>query len=637
MFGFDSPLAPSPPPSPNILTAHTFSIHQVRGYAALCLEKMKDETLSQYILQLTQTLKHEPFHDSGLARFLLRRAIRNTRLLGHQFFWSLKAEMHDPTVSDRYGVLLDMYRRNCGAHRGELGHQLFLMRQLQNASDIVKPIKDKKERKRILADRLKYVNEQLRDVDVFQLPLDPHMVSTGIILEKSRVMSSKQAPIWLTFENAVDPSNPHVVMFKAGDDLRQDQLTLQVLHVMDTLWQGEGLDFRLNAYKCVSTGWEQGMLEIVQNAATVAGIIEDGAKERTGLTGSKLARQAAKDAYFRKQTIADWLLQQAKKFDPAMWNGLYGDGTTRVGNIKKSIMLRDRVDASMFRGMSGRNLLAAKDKEDASIATSKEKRNKKKSHSSISRKSSDPGVRRSGKKWSSSEAPGGFESRHATRHRRTGSEAVGTKKANPVNSRAQTINLLAHGRTGTMPNMSGHRNHADGGASNLADNLNLVHRNFMMSSAGYCAATYVLGIGDRHNDNYMIRKDGCFFHIDFGHFLGNFKSKFGIKRETAPFIFTMAMKFAIGQRFGEFESLACDAYMILRKHANLLITMFSLMVSSGMPELQTDDDISWLRDMLMLDSADEAAADHFKRKIEEAHGNKRVRLNDVAHLLKHVG
>lgn len=28
------------------------------------------------------------------------------------------------------------------------------------------------------------------------------------------------------------------------------------------------------------------------------------------------------------------------------------------------------------------------------------------------------------------------------------------------------------------------------------------------------------------------------FHIDFGHILGNFKSKFGIKRERVPFILT---------------------------------------------------------------------------------------------------
>lgn len=75
-------------------------------------------------------------------------------------------------------------------------------------------------------------------------------------------------------------------------------------------------------------------------------------------------------------------------------------------------------------------------------------------------------------------------------------------------------------------------------------------------------ATYVLGIADRHSDNIMVRSNGqvglipasfsssfnqvqdltflCvqLFHIDFGHILGNFKSKFGIKRERVPFILT---------------------------------------------------------------------------------------------------
>ncbi|KFW88213.1 Phosphatidylinositol 4,5-bisphosphate 3-kinase catalytic subunit beta isoform, partial [Manacus vitellinus] len=61
---------------------------------------------------------------------------------------------------------------------------------------------------------------------------------------------------------------------------------------------------------------------------------------------------------------------------------------------------------------------------------------------------------------------------------------------------------------------------------------------FTLSCAGYCVATYVLGIGDRHSDNIMVRKNGQLFHIDFGHILGNFKSKFGIKRERVPFILT---------------------------------------------------------------------------------------------------
>jgi phosphatidylinositol-4,5-bisphosphate 3-kinase len=153
----------------------------------------------------------------------------------------------------------------------------------------------------------------------------------------------------------------------------------------------------------------------------------------------------------------------------------------------------------------------------------------------------------------------------------------------------------------------------------------------------------------------MIDNKGHFFHIDFGHFLGNFKSKFGVKRERTPFVFTPEMaevcKIAFAKALKEgknigstrlrsrplstFDALCVKAFLILRQNSHCLITLFKLMIPAAMPELLKSEDIMYMQKHLHLSMSVEEAADKFSLEIEHCLHDRSRRMDNMLHNIKH--
>lgn len=302
----------------------------------------------------------------------------------------------------------------------------------------------------------------------FQLPLSPHLRTGGLDVGKCRVMGSKQKPLWLHFRNTDRDEPPIIVLYKCGDDLRQDQLTLQLLTAMDRLWKAEGLDLSLSPYLCTSTAFEEGMIEIVQNSDTLANIV---ATAGGNAAQSKVMRKfkAAKEAFSRRNVLGEWLEMQDR---------LHGGPTTTR---------RTRRGSAQTFAQKLHMRLSADGVADIWAQESK------------------AGTTAAG-----------------VRQRATNAKAEQGRRAHKWEQKqTEFVNPLLVGSD----------------ISNALDQ-------FTNSCAGYCVATYVLGIGDRHNDNIMMTRCGKLFHIDFGHFLGNFKSKFGFKRERGEYLIARLLIFA---------------------------------------------------------------------------------------------
>lgn len=107
---------------------------------------------------------------------------------------------------------------------------------------------------------------------LFTVAIEPKFIATEFSVKKLAVFSSAKSPLAVLFVNSDRGGDKLKVMFKNGDDLRQDILTLQMIDIMDRIWLDNDLDLAMTPYKVLLTDCMQGFLEFNLNSVTLADI-----------------------------------------------------------------------------------------------------------------------------------------------------------------------------------------------------------------------------------------------------------------------------------------------------------------------------------------------------------------------------
>ncbi|XP_017305827.2 phosphatidylinositol 4-phosphate 3-kinase C2 domain-containing subunit beta [Ictalurus punctatus] len=287
----------------------TFPDQECRRTAVQWMDSISDPELLDFLPQLVQALKYECYLDSPLVRFLLRRAIGDVRV-AHCLFWLLKDTLQDSLFSVRYQHLLAALL--CCSGRGlreEFDRQCWLISILAKVAQRVRDASPSS-RQALLREGLDEVKQFFSISSSCRLPLNPGLLVKGINIQSCSYFNSNAVPLKLSFQN-MDPLGDNInVIFKSGDDLRQDMLTLQIIRIMNKIWIQEGLDMRMVIFRCFSTGRSRGMVEMIPNAETLRKI-----QVEHGVTGS-----------FKDRPLADWLQKHnpsEDEYEKAVENFIY--------------------------------------------------------------------------------------------------------------------------------------------------------------------------------------------------------------------------------------------------------------------------------------------------------------------------
>ncbi|KAF7243915.1 Phosphatidylinositol 3-kinase catalytic subunit type 3 [Varanus komodoensis] len=216
--------------------------------------------------------------EQDLCTFLISRACKNSTLANY-LYWYVIVECEDQDTQQRdprtHEMYLNVMRRFSQAllkgdksvrvMRSLLAAQQTFVDRLVHLMKAVQRESGNRKKKNERLQALLAENEKmnLSDFEPIPLPLEPQVKIRGIIPEKATLFKSALMPAQLFFKT--EDGDKYPVIFKHGDDLRQDQLILQIISLMDKLLRKENLDLKLTPYKVLATSTKHGFMQFIQS------------------------------------------------------------------------------------------------------------------------------------------------------------------------------------------------------------------------------------------------------------------------------------------------------------------------------------------------------------------------------------
>lgn len=223
----------------------------------------------------------------NLATFLIQRACRNPALSNYLYWYLyIECESHDTVrkqdekVKHMYETLLKTFKRTLDSNSELKVIKANLEKQQLFIDELVKLVKQVAKESGNRKKKCEKFQQLLGDSDAFRinfsnfdpipLPLDPDVVVRGIIPMKVSLFKSALMPAKLSLITSTN--DEYVAIFKYGDDLRQDQLILQMITLMDKLLRRENLDLKLTPYRVLATSSKHGFMQYI-DSITVAEVL----------------------------------------------------------------------------------------------------------------------------------------------------------------------------------------------------------------------------------------------------------------------------------------------------------------------------------------------------------------------------